>query len=653
MDQDTTTNKKVWIPFVVIFVIVIVGVIIGVSLYFFVFKEEEIVCLEGEYRWSNNTCHLCAEDVADDQGQCPVCGSDQVILPNGKCANTCGSNQQLISGRCQCLSGYPYYNEDINVCTICPPNQFIQVGGTGCSPSTCIDPYSNVISEENDNYICGCNDTFSFKNGTCKCINDSDHILTDGKCHPCTQSYFYANPIDSSNTCHPCLFSESIGLNGACVSSCEQAFPNSQRQTAIVNGQTEFVCKCRDGYFNDNGICKVNESFFVPGQIQWNGGDFCIDSRGIDHDDAYVVTCLANDNPDILSQKYNFISRIRTKSKNQNDNSEYSYLYYGYHAGAAATDVFQYYSGDPNLNSEYREYWIFRPLGGNRYTISNYDQPNFYLSVKNGELHLVDYVDSWVLEDLYYLRQYGTNRYLSLVTNERYGTVKNKSDTSNNNIQLSVLNDSWMLIQSKENTSYCLDNKGTNTNNNTVNFYWSGCQPLNTNQQFTYQNEKLMVRNDYGQYATLPRSGSTVTNPTYITVGGINYDSNYQKWIINQGVPSYFPNASQFYFSWDGSVVSIVNHDVIDTKGVSVKNTYAMTGNTTTGFILTSQVPLDIAYVSILLQFTNNSPTLTNSHLVTFKVDNSSTDYSYEWKWNSSSNNWFTEIVSPSVTYLQ
>ena len=230
--------------------------------------NEEIIggsceCISG-YVQQNGVCELpppnCgANEIAD--GQNCVCISGYV-RQNGVCElppPNCGANEEIISGSCECISGYVQQN---GVCELPPPNCGANeiADGQNC---VCISGYvrkNNICEPESPPLNCGANEEES--NGICKCI--SGYVQQNGVCE-LPPPNCGANEMADGQNC-VCI-SGYVRQNGVC-----ELPPPNCGANEIADGQN---CVCISGYVRKNNICEPESPPLNCGANEVESGGSC------------------------------------------------------------------------------------------------------------------------------------------------------------------------------------------------------------------------------------------------------------------------------------------------------------------------------------------------------------------------------------------
>jgi hypothetical protein len=168
-------------------------------------------CTGSNYR-INGVCGVCPDGYAYD----PV-----TEWCNG--INTCGPNQVLVNGTCQCQPGLQVIQ---NICQRCPVNQtyFAQYDACRCSPG-----YSSI---NNSCIIVTCSANQVYSDAQQACVCDFGYYLVNGVCGRCANNEVYNS---AAQTCSP-LVAPTCGFNEYFYECC---------------------CFCQNGYVRISGACNT------------------------------------------------------------------------------------------------------------------------------------------------------------------------------------------------------------------------------------------------------------------------------------------------------------------------------------------------------------------------------------------------------------
>ena len=251
--------------------------------------NEEIIggsceCISG-YVQQNGVCELpppnCgANEIAD--GQNCVCISGYV-RQNGACElppPNCGANEEIISGSCECISGYVQQN---GVCELpplnCGANEEI-IGGS-CK---CISGYvrkNNICEPESPPLNCGANEMAS--GGSCKCI--SGYVRKNNICEPESPPLNCGTNEEESNGTCKCI-SGYVRQNGVC-----ELPPPNCGANEMADGQN---CVCISGYVRKNNICEPESPPLNCGANEVESGGSCKCISGYVRKDGVCVVSAYN-----------------------------------------------------------------------------------------------------------------------------------------------------------------------------------------------------------------------------------------------------------------------------------------------------------------------------------------------------------------------
>ncbi|EAR98006.3 bowman-birk serine protease inhibitor family protein (macronuclear) [Tetrahymena thermophila SB210] len=200
----------------------------------------------------------------DNQKNCQKCINNCLICQDSTTCNKCDQNRQFQNNKCQCLTGF--YDDGSNCqkcdstcqecsgpssleCTQCDSSKFRTLKNNQC---VCKEGYFYINS-----YDVSCLQCYN-KCETCKsgqkennicltCRPTDNRILQNNSCQ-CKQGYFES--LSSSSTiCDQCQPRCLTCSNKTTCDSCDQSLQ------LILNSSNQ--CVCKDGYYEDNGLCKL------------------------------------------------------------------------------------------------------------------------------------------------------------------------------------------------------------------------------------------------------------------------------------------------------------------------------------------------------------------------------------------------------------
>ena len=202
----------------------------------------------------------------------------------------CGANEEIISGSCECISGYVQQN---GICELPPPNcdaneiadgqNCVCISGYVRQNGVCELPPPNCgANEMADGQNCVCISGYVQQNGACELPppNCGANEIADGQNCVCISGY-----VRKNNICEPespplnCGTNEEIiGGSCECISGyvrqngvCELPPPNCGANE-IADGQN---CVCISGYVRKNNICEPESPPLNCGANEMASGGSC------------------------------------------------------------------------------------------------------------------------------------------------------------------------------------------------------------------------------------------------------------------------------------------------------------------------------------------------------------------------------------------
>jgi len=199
------------------------------------------------YDNSNGQC-VCIQGLGRVSGICTVCPSGSTPTADGSSCNMCGTNEELVGGKCVCKSGYAYNSAQI--CTACSQlsNGFIINGYCSVCPKNMIVIGGNT---------CGCPQGKVLQGVSCVSQCQADEILdANGNCFTCG-----SNMVISNGQC-VCATGYSLNSCGICTLACSSGYFAFQGGCAVCPLNTIFRpeingCDCPTGFYKDTyGVCQ-------------------------------------------------------------------------------------------------------------------------------------------------------------------------------------------------------------------------------------------------------------------------------------------------------------------------------------------------------------------------------------------------------------
>jgi hypothetical protein len=510
-EKKLSTTKIIFIVLIVL--VVIAGIV--VALYFTVFKKEEVTCTEGQFLWSDNTCHECLESISEN-GACPACSETQIKRQNGSCGTDCidsGNTQELdtTTNECQCKFGFNYYDSINDICLLCKEGEYYNFDKS-CSVSTCKNLGSTSYEDENGVNICECKEGLTLVEYTCLCPDNKSP--TD---------YYYSLKQGEAEQCHTCQKNQSVDFHNNCVNLITGCPSFSQPYLITTDGKTDYKCVCNSGYQLENNQC-INTSQLNYSQIKVASKPYCLDS-GSNNVKIYDCTTPTSS---FTNQSFTIVCNIRTLYKNQRNLSEYTYAF------NATYEVDRYYTADSKITGT-RDYWLFVPVVGeaNNYYIRSrvYD---YYIHYSSADGTLICRPDNQTYPKTKFnydknyksLRIYAYNKYLDFSDqSDNMVSVSEYDATRYKDFQIIFIDNRdfvFSISAYSTNSSKCLIATGNNSQDFTTASFGE-CYPNDENQSLKYNTNKQICLSAFSDTAT---ACVTVQNNTYQNDQPVGFQGN-------------------------------------------------------------------------------------------------------------------------------